>query len=98
MQILFFNIFFSIQYLPHEIIKKVTWFIYHPRVIKFRLQVIHIFKKSFGMKEAVADDIIKEGGIRRFTIAANTMLDDVADDIIGRQVRYINTFTCFNQL
>ena len=84
---------FTIQYLPHEMIKKATWFIYHPKVIKFRLQVIHLFEKSFGKKEAVKPKDGEEGrrgtverGVKRFTGVVNTMLDDVADDIIGRQV------------
>ncbi len=83
------------KYLPHEIIKKITWFIYHPKVIKFRLQVIHVFKNTFGMKESVD---VKEngegarGGGKRFTVAVNTMLDDVANDIIGKQVSFISPY------
>ena len=50
--------------------------------------MIHIFKKIFGRKEAVDVEVNMEGGRRgRFTVAVTTMLDDVADDIIGRQVR-----------
>jgi hypothetical protein len=66
-------------------------FIYHPRVIKFRLQVLHLFKKTCGMREAV--DVGEEGTSKRkggddarYTLVVNSMLDDIADGIVGRQV------------
>ncbi len=38
------------------------------------------------MKEAVDSEENLEGGRRRLSVAVHMMLDDVADDIIGRQV------------
>jgi hypothetical protein len=46
-----------------------------------------IFRKTFGLKEAVAAKENIERGDRRFTSAVKKILDDIADDIIGRQVR-----------
>lgn len=72
------------QYFPHEVIKKATWFINHPRYIKFQLQVSHLLRKALGMREAVASNDLHDKP--RITVVVSSMLDDVADNIIGRQV------------
>jgi hypothetical protein len=77
----------QLKYLPQEIIKKICYFIYHPKVIKFRLQVIHIFRKSFGLRASVAVEEHVEVRRGRYTVIVSTMLDDVANEIVGKQVK-----------
>ena len=77
----------QLKYLPQEIIKKIFYFIYHPKVIKFRLQFIHLFRKSFGLRASVAVEEHVEVGRRRYSVIVSTMLDDVANEIVGKQVR-----------
>ncbi len=57
-----------------------------------QLQAVSILKRTFGMREAVtvidtsADAVDKIETRRRLSVIISTMLDDVADGIIGRQV------------
>ena len=79
------------QYLPHEIIKKIGWVVYHPKFVKLRLQIVAIVKVLVGKKEAV--QVVENGRNRRFTESVNNMMDDIADDGVGRQVHSLLQIT-----
>lgn len=74
---------FVLNYVPHEVIKKVSMMTYHPLYIKMQLKVIHLmnqaFKIMFGRKEKV-DPV----GQKRFTAIVQNQMNEVAADIIGK--------------
>ena len=81
--------FFIYQYIPHEIIKKLSWLTFHPLYLKIKIQVVHIvslsLKSVFQIKSRVDPLQAKRESKRRFTKVVLLGLDATAGEIIGRQ-------------
>ncbi len=79
--------------MPHEIIKKIFWFIHSPKFLKLRIQLALLIRSTFGVRNAVIatsdasnEDHASSSNRRRATVMVSLMLDDIGDSIIGGQV------------
>jgi hypothetical protein len=75
---------YAMQYLPIEVYKKLVWIAYHPKYIRFKLQIQRLVKKYFGNKEAVKVADKRTG--KRLTEQVDSMLNDLGTGLVGRQV------------
>ena len=83
--------YFLSQYLPHEIIKKLSWLTFHPIYLKTKIQVVDVLSSSFGHFLKKKDKVDPAGmnknrSKKRLTAVVMSNIGATAGEIVGRQM------------